>query len=186
MNGKIKPEMTIGATMDTTKNNSYGVGFKNKYSFECYDKDGNLKWSEDVYNIVVNEGLDDILNQYYKGSAYTASHFVGLTSSTPTIAATDTAASHTGWTEVINYSETSRPTLTLGTVASQAVDNSSNKAVFSIDNTATIGGAFIITDSTKGGTTGILVGGAAFSTGDKNVAAGDTLNVTVTLTAATV
>jgi hypothetical protein len=64
------------------------------------------------------------------------------------------------------------------------VDNSASKAQFSINATATIGGAFIVTNSTKGGTTGILYGGGAFTEGNRSVVNGDTLNVTVTLTAA--
>jgi len=185
MNHDIKQQVSIGASLDTSRKNKYEAGFKNKYSFECYDSAGNLKWKEEVFNIVVNTGLDDILDKYYKGSAYTASHFVGLTSATPTIAATDTMASHAGWNEDVTYTEATRPALTLGTVTSQSVNNSASKATFSINGTATIGGAFITTDSTKSGTIGTLVGGAAFSTGDKAVASGDTLNVTVTLTAAT-
>ena len=101
------------------------------------------------------------------------------------MAAADTMASHAGWTEVTAYSEAVRQTLTLGAVASQSVDNSASKAAFSINADATtIGGAFITTDNTKGGTTGTLAGAAAFTGGNKAADNGDTLNVTVTLTQA--
>ena len=93
-------------------------------------------------------------------------------------------SSHAGWTEVTAYSESVRQTLTLGTVSSQSVDNSASKAVYSINGTATVGGIFVTTDSTKSGTSGTLYGGGAFTGGDKSVGSGDTLNVTVTLTAA--
>lgn len=141
-------------------------------------------WSETVPNITVNTGLDDILDKYWKGSAYTAAHYVGLASSTPTFAAADTMASHAGWTEPTTYSESVRQTLTLGTVASQSVDNSASKAVFSINGTVTVGGAFITTNNTKGGTTGTLIGGAALTEGNRSLINGDTLNVQATLTAA--
>lgn len=153
------------------------------YHVECFRK-GRLYWRDDCYNIVVNTGLDEYLDKVWKASAYTASHFVMLTDGTPTIAAGDTMASHAGWAEVVAYSESVRQTLTLGTVASQSVDNSASKAAFSINGTATVGGAALTTNNTKSGTTGILMGAAAFSGGDKAVANGDTLNVTVTLTAA--
>lgn len=152
------------------------------WSFECYDKDGNLKWAEECKNLTTNVGLNDILDKYWKGSAYTASHFVGLTDGTPTVAAADTMASHAGWAEVTNYTEGTREALTLGAVAAQSVDNSASKASFSVNATVTVGGAFLCTDSTKGGTTGTLVSVVAFTGGDKSLSNGDTLNVTVTLT----
>lgn len=137
------------------------------------------------HNIVVNVGLDDILDKYFKGSAYTAAFYVLLTDGTPTIAAGDTMASHAGWVEVTAYSEATREALVLGSVASQSVDNSASKASFSINSdTTVIGGGAVATASDKGGSTGILYGAAAFTAGDKSLDNGDTLNVTITLTAA--
>lgn len=159
-----------------------GTAFKNVYEVECLDADGKLKWRDRVENLVTNEGLNDILTNYWKGAAYTASFFVGLTDGTPTVAAGDTLAAHAGWTEITAYTG-DRQALTLGAVASQSVDNSASKASFPITGTATVGGAFIAT--VANGTAGVLVGAGAFSGGDKGVASGDTLNVTATLTAAT-
>lgn len=143
-----------------------------------------VAWRDTVQNLVVNTGLDDYLDKYYKGAAYTASHFVGLTDGTPTVAAADTMASHAGWAVVTDYSESVRQTLTMGSVSGQSVDNSASKASFSINGTATVGGAFVTTDSTKSGTSGTLVGAGAFTGGDKSVTNGDTLNVTITATQA--
>ena len=69
-------------------------------------------------------------------------------------------------------------------MASQSVDNSASAAVFTINSSGTVGGGFLVTNSTKGGTTGTLYGGAAFSGGNRTVDNGDTLTVTVTATAA--
>jgi len=53
--------------------------------------------------------------------------------------------------------------------------------VFSINATTTVGGAFLTSDNTKGGTTGTLFSAADFqSPGDRSVVNGDTLNVTYT------
>ena len=158
-------------------------GITHRYKVECFDKDGKLKWVDGFDNLVVNVGLDDILDKFYKGSAYTASHFVGLTDASPTIAAGDTMASHVGWTEEVGYSEATRQAFTPGTVSGQSVDNSAARAVYSINATATIGGAFLTTDNAKSGTAGTLVGVGAFAS-DRAVLNGDTLNVTVTATAA--
>lgn len=161
------------------------IKLENWYHIECIGPDGRLKWTDDIRNIVVNAGLNDLLDKYLKGSAYTAAWYVGLTGASPTPAAADTMSSHGGWTDDATYSNATRPALTLGTVSAQSVDNSASKAVFNINNTATIGGAFVTSSSTKSGTTGTLYGVGAFSGGNKSVGNGDTLNVTVTLTAAT-
>jgi hypothetical protein len=151
------------------------------YRIECFARDGNLKWVEEIENLTTNVGLNDILTQYWKGSSYTASFFVGLKGA-GTIAAADTMASHAGWTDIAGYSNGTRPALTLGTVASQSVDNSASKAVFNINATNTIAGAFVTTNSTVSGTTGTLVGAADFSS-SRAVISGDTLNVQITNTA---
>ncbi len=159
-----------------------GIKLKSTYRFECFGADGALKWVEEVDNLVVDAGLNDVLDKYFKGSAYTAAWYVGL-KGTGSVAAADTMASHAGWSEVTAYSESVRQTLTLGSVASKSVSNSASKAVFSINGTATVAGAFLSTDDTKGGTTGTLYGAVDFSA-SRSVINGDTLNVTVTLTAA--
>lgn len=163
------------------------IGMMSHWEFEAVGPNGKVKWREQFDNLVVNAGLDDLLDKYFKGSGYSAAFYVGLTDGTPTVAAADTMASHAGWVEVTAYTESARPALTLGTVSGQSVNNSASKAAFSINaNGTTIGGAFLATNSTKGGSTGTLYGGGAFSAGDKGLDSGDTLNVTITLTAAAV
>lgn len=177
----------IGFTGDVERGagGGFGTNRSTRYDIECYGADGKLKWSDYFYNIVVNTGLDDSLDKQFKASSYTASWYVGLTDGTPTVAAADTMSSHAGWVEVTAYDESVRQTLTLGTVASQSVDNSASKATFTIStNSTTVGGCFVTTSSTKSGTTGTLYGAGAFTAGDKSLDDGDTLNVTVTLTAA--
>lgn len=160
------------------------IALENYYEIECRGPDGALKWTETITNLVTTVGLNDILDKYLKGSGYTAAWYVGLTDGTPTTDPTDTMASHAGWVEVAAYSEGARQNLTLGTVAAGSVNNTSNKATFSISGTTTIGGAFVVSVSTKSGTTGILYGVGAFSGGDKSAGSGDTLTCSVTLTAA--
>lgn len=145
---------------------------------------GGLRWSDQFCNLVVNTGLDNILTQYWKGSAYTAAHYVGLTAGSPTPAAGHTMALHTGWTEVTDYDEPNRQTLTLGAVSGQSVDNSASKATFTANASVTVGGAFITTDNTRGGTGGTLITVGALTGGNRSLLAADTLSVTATLTLA--
>lgn len=156
------------------------------FRLECRDKDGNLKWSDEVHNLVVNQGLQDMNTQYFKGSSYTAAWYVGLygaaASNDPT--ANDTAASHPGFTEITPYSNATRPAATFGTASTadpSVISNSASPASFTINGTATVGGAFLISDNTKSGSSGVLFSASDFAApGDRVVASGDTLNVTYT------
>jgi len=180
----IDQGMMVGATSESNANLGMSKTLGDLFQVECYDKEGNLKWEDTIKNLVVNEGLDDSLNEYFKGSTYTAAHYVGLTDGTPTVAAGDTMASHAGWTEVTAYDEASRQTATWGTVSGQSVSNSANKATFTISaNGTVIGGAFLTTNSSKGGSAGTLYGGGAFTAGDKTLDDNDILYVTVTASA---
>lgn len=155
------------------------------FHVKCFDKDGNLKWEDSAHNLVVNVGLKDMNDKYFSGSTYTAAWYLGLVTgpgSGNTYAAADTMASHGGWTENTDYSESVRQTATFGaatTADPSVIDNSGSVAVFSMNGTATIAGAFLTSDDTKSGTSGILFSVSNFtSPGDRAVVSGDTLNVT--------
>lgn len=255
--------MANTAAVDVYRYAKHQAGFRghNVYDVVLISPSGILKWQDRIFNLIVNDGLNDNLNKYLKGSAYTAAFFsslinevgsstiTGITQANPGVVSTpstaglvngdkvrinnvagmtqvngneytissvvlntsfsigvstigfglytsggnwwedpvvagDTMAVHGGWTENVSYSEATRPSIVLGTVASQSVDNSANKAVFTMNANGTITGVFVTTDSTKGGTTGILYGGGVFVQGSKTVSPSDTLNVTHTFTAA--
>lgn len=143
------------------------------------------KFATTANNIVVNTGLDDILDKYFKGSSYSAAHYIGLMSGTPSPAAGHTMASHAGWSEITNYDEAARQTFTTGAVSSQSINNSGSKAVVTASSGGfTAGGAFLTTNSTKGGTAGTLVSAAAFTGGNEALDEGDTLTITYTFGAA--
>jgi hypothetical protein len=147
------------------------------YVAECYDKDGNLRWKDEFENIVVTEGRNHYLDATLKTGVASPTWFVGLKNATVAVAA-DTIASK-GFTELVPYSNATRPAYTPGTISAGSVDNSVSKAVFNINGTSTIGGAFLCNNSTKSGTTGILLGAGEFGA-TRAVQNGDTLNVTVT------
>lgn len=150
------------------------------YVVECRDAAGNLKWSDEIENLVTTAGKNDLLDKYLAGSAYTAAWYLGLVDggSTPTYALADTMASHSGWTESTAYSNGTRPTPTFNAAASGS--KATTATAFSINATATIAGCFLANNSTKGGTTGTLYSCGSFSGGNKAVASGDTLSVTYT------
>jgi hypothetical protein len=171
-----------GMQASTGAANAIALGLKlhNVYTFECYGADGALKWREDVTNLVTDVGANDLLTNYFKGSSYTAAWYVGLTTGT-TFAAGDTAASHAAWTEFTAYSQSTRVAWTGGTASARSISNTASQAVFSINGAGgTVAGAFLISNSTISGTTGILYGEAALGS-SRTLASGDTLNITVTL-----
>ena len=155
------------------------------FHVQCFDKDGNLKWEDRMHNLVVNEGLQDMNTQYFKGSSYTGAFYMGLITgpgSGTTYAASDTLASHGGWTEFTNYSG-SRKAMTFGSATSadpSVISNSGSPSSFAITGAGgTVAGAFVCTVSS--GTSGVLFSEADFqSPGDRVVVNGDTLNVTYT------
>lgn len=144
------------------------------YLVECFDEDGALKWVEEFRNLVTTEGKNDILDKYFKGSAYTAAWYLGLKAA-GSAAVGDTLASHAGWVESTPYSG-NRPAITFGTTS--AGSNTTTAVSISINATATVAGAFI--GSVNTGTSGKL-----YSVGDfgasRSVISGDTLNVTPTV-----
>ena len=146
------------------------------YDIECRDSEGNLKWTEQFRNLVTTEGKTDIVDKYFKGSTYTAAFYCGL-KGTGSAAAGDTLASHAGWSEVTPYSG-NRPAITFGTTSNGS--NTATAVSFSCNGSATVAGAFIATVNT--GTSGTLYSAGDFS-GSRSVVSGDTLNVTLTVSA---
>lgn len=173
-------------------NHSERVFAAGKYHVECHDKDGNLKWELDTPNLVVNVGAQYMCGVALTATAQITSWYLGLygAASSNNPAAGDTMSSHAGWTEVVPYSEGTRPACSMAaaTLANPSVaTNSASKATFTINASATVGGAFLTSSNTKSGTTGTLFSAADFGTpGDRAVVSGDVLSVTYTfsLTAA--
>lgn len=184
LTNQAKSTDAVGASIQKIKGVSEGLKGGGVFTVTCFDKDGNLKWEAKSHNLVVNVGLADMNDKYFSGSGYTAAWYIGLygaaASNDP--AAGDTMSSHAGWTEDTNYSQSTRPACSFGSATTadpSVIDNSLSVAQFSMNATTTIGGAFLTSDNTKGGTSGILFSAADFqSPGDRSVVNGDTLNVT--------
>jgi hypothetical protein len=173
--------MQAGMVANKQATDSAGAG--GMYTVECVGADGKVKWTDTFHNLVMNQGVQDMNAQYFKGSAYTASPFLGLITgpgSGTTFAAGDTLASHTGWTESAAYAG-SRKAVVFGTATTanpSVTTNSASPASFAMNATVTIAGAFLCTVSS--GTSGVLFSAGDFTGGDKFVDSGDTLNVTYT------
>ena len=185
-NEKAKTADAVGAALEKALGSTAKASAGGVYRVECLDKDGNLKWSAESHNLVVDVGLQDMNTKYFTGTSYTAAWYLGLygAGAANTPSGSDTMALHAGWTEITPYSNATRPAAVFGAASSadpSIITNSGSPAQFNINATAVVGGAFLVNNNTKGGSTGILFSASDFQApGDRSVASGDTLNVTYT------
>lgn len=154
------------------------------YQVECRDAAGNLKWRDEIHNLVTTSGKNFALDTLLAGTNYSATWFMGLIAATSysAVAAADTASSHAGWLEAGGanapaYSQTSRPAPAFA-AASAGAKATSAAVVFSITSAGTAKGCFLASNATKDGTAGTLYSAGLFSAGDKALGVGDTLSVT--------
>lgn len=177
-NSQTKDSVQAGMIANKASTEQMGAG--GVYSVECVGADGQVKWADTFHNLVMNEGVQNMNTQYFKGSSYSASFFLGLITgpgSGTTFAATDTLASH-AWVENTSYAG-ARKAVTFGTATTanpSVISNSAAPSSFVLNASVTIAGAFLCTVSS--GTSGVLFSAGDFTGGDKTVDSGDTLNVT--------
>jgi hypothetical protein len=183
-----KPETSVAqdvvsAGLIANKTATEQVGAGGVYTVECVAPDGTVKWTDSFPNLVMNEGVQYMNTQTFKGAAYTAAWYLGLVTgpgSGTTFAAGDTLAIHAGWTESAAYAG-ARKAVTFGTATTanpSVISNSASPASFVMNATVTIAGAFLA--NVDSGTSGVLFSAGDFTGGDKFVDSGDTLNVTYT------
>ena len=156
---------------------AHGVG---KLRYECRDKDGNLKWVEEIENLLTNEQKNYVTGVALRGVAQITTWYLGLKGA-GAAAATDTMAAHAGWAELTAYSEAARPTFGGTGVSSGATNNNAAPARFTANANMTVAGSFLTSVATKGGTTGTLWGVGDFGT-SRAMVSGDTLDVSYSYT----
>ncbi len=148
---------------------------------EHRDISGKLLGIYQAKNAIVTEGVHHMMEAEFRSGSQSATWYIGLVDNSGWTAwsATDTMASHAGWTESVVYSNANRPQWTCGAATARTITNAST-VDFTVNNSATLKGLFITNDNTKSGTTGKMWSEAAFSS-TVSVANGDTLKVTYTL-----
>lgn len=146
-------------------------------------RDGRVIDEFEDKNLVVNEGLDSLLGIMFHNATQIGTWYMGVFSGNYTPVAGLTAATvATSATESVAYDEASRPAFNEAAATAQSITNSANRATFTFNATATIYGAFLISDATKSGTSGTLFSAARFSAA-KAVVTGDQLLLAYTFSA---
>lgn len=148
-------------------------------------RDGKIIDEFETPNLVVDQGLNHVLDAVFHGVTQVHPWYLGLFSGNYTPVATVTAATIAGAaTETAaTYNEATRQAYTEAAAAAKVTTNTANKATFTFNTTDTLYGAFLISDSTKSGTTGTLMAAAKFAA-PKGVVNTDQLLLTYTFTAA--
>lgn len=138
------------------------------------------------HNLVVNEGLNALNNIMFDAGTQITAWYLGIFEANYTPVSTVTAATiASASTESTAYTLGTRPAYTPAASSSQIITNSASPASFTFNATKTIYGGFLISSSTKGGTSGTLFAAAAFAT-SKSVVSGDQLLLTYQFTSSSV
>lgn len=138
-------------------------------------------------NLIVNEGLNKLLDVWLSGGAATTSYYISLYKSNTTPAATWTLATYRSLvTEMEDYDESTREVWTEAGASSQSISNTASPADFTISASATIYGAALVSASSKtgaGDSAGWMVAATKYGTA-RAVLDNDVVTVRYTINAA--
>ena len=176
-----------------------GMTQEGYYHVVCRDANGNLKWEEEVPNLVVAIGKQLLLDTLLRtsGTYTTVGPFLGLTNATLTPAATDTMTTLVGGSkEFTNYTvggsavrgtAVFAASTSTGSTPSNVTTSTATAITYTITGAGgTVYGCFLVTGSgavsTQSSTAGTLYSEGNFATA-KATTAGDTVSVTYSTTA---
>ena len=130
---------------------------KGRYKIEHFSKSGEKKGEYFLDNGVTTVGKNHILDVEFHAATQVTTWYIGLidNSGYSALADGDTMSSHAGWNEFTTYDESTRQEWTEGAASSGSITNST-PVTFTISGSGTIKGLFVVSNSTKSGTTGTL------------------------------
>lgn len=189
MEEKSGAKSIMGASVESQRKLLLKAVAGSRWNFECYDKDGNLKWVDlDRPNTITNEGLDAWLNIMFHGATQITTWYIVPVETDTTAAVTMTYAVP-GFTEWDGYSELTRQVFVGAAASSQSITNSANKAVYTSTEDKTLYGGALVGGGTDADTISDTAGGgtlfcyAKFSAG-KPVENTDTFKIYSTISIA--
>ena len=163
------------------------------FRFECHRADGELLWQADAPNMIVDGGVQYLLNTLSTAPPAVVGTFMGLigtpTNVVPTIVGGDTMGSHAGWIECGTAANLPETTTARGTVAWSAAAGRTKAMttaqtftmVAGANGIGWVSGAFLVFSTgavnTKLSTAGTLYSAGAFAP-TQPVSSGNVLSVT--------
>lgn len=187
---KNKSNINDNMTAELVAQNSMadGINVRTKWTTECYGADGTLKWIEqDRPNVCTTEGINHMLDVEFHGVAAKGTWYVALFESNSTPAITDT---YDLWadslvTESTAYTSATRVEYNEAAASAKVMTNTANKASFTINDTKTLYGAALVSNSTKSHhAAGDFVFCSSTFASPRAVVDTDVLRVTITITGA--
>lgn len=178
MNSVIYATPTLPVGVD---GNSRRVKVTGHIAYEHWRGDRMLSKGESD-NGLTNVGMNMMLGVTFHADTQLTAWYILLLSnaSYSALSATDTMASHSGWTECISYSETTRQQWTCGAASGQSITDGT-AATFTINADSTVvKGIGVVSDNTKSGTSGTLWSTGLFGS-DQTLMSGDQLKITYTV-----
>jgi hypothetical protein len=155
-----------------------GIRLGGTFYVDAYNKYGRYKWSVKAHNVVMKQGIQNLLDAGFSAGTQVDPWYVGLLASTAVLTTYDLtdlqlATEFTG----------DRPAY-VETRSSETLTNAAAKSTFTCDKDATtVEGALLASSNSMKGTTGILLCAAPFTGGTKVADSGDKLIVTYVFSA---
>lgn len=111
------------------------------------------------YTYLTKAGAKQSLDTWFHNGTQVAQWYMGLIAGGASVetSADDTMSSHSGWTEFQDYSGGTRPAVTFDATNQTLLRTTAQSVIFRITAPGTIRGYFLTSDSTIGGTSGILL-----------------------------
>lgn len=153
-------------------------------------RDGKVIDTWEEPNLVVDEGLNLILNVMFNSTTKPGQTYVGIYANNYTPIAANVQATFPGagvageiTTEISNTVRPNWAGYTAAATTTKSLGNSASPAIFSFTSAASVNGAFLTTNSTKGGTTGNLIAASKFPA-TRSMLIGDVLSIIYTISIA--
>ena len=172
MHNRLRQELAAelrAERFDLTPENVYFPRQSVLAAGEYFDRVNGGEWSR-TPNLVVNEGMAHILNVALGTIAKPAGHYLALFSGSTAPAANWTAASFAAVANEIvsqteGYAAATRPVWTPANTSTSSIDNLAAVASLTIATASQLNvtGAAMLTNSTRGGTTGALVSASLYA-----------------------
>jgi len=125
-------------------------------------------------------GLNSMLSTTFNSGTQITLWYVGIIDSVSysNVSSADTMASHAGWAEFTDYAAANRPTWTPAAPSGGIIYNTTAFS-FVLTSNMNAKGMFLVSNNTKGGSTGTLF---ATALGDRNALSGQTVQGAYTIT----